>query len=161
MYNEIREQIPNPYYPNELYPIFSSNFSPKSKYYACINTKGFLHIYKFTVGRKKLLLERFRFTKEKKLVIMGDFVLTEKDGDVYTKYMRLLEENQRYVIEKHYRYTNEVKKFIAITKSEARRIFYNFFHGAKTDMYDYSREKCFNLGHASFTDFYIVVIREN
>ena len=89
MYDEIREQIPNPYYPNELYPI-SSSFSPKSRYYACVNNKGFLHIYKFTIKGKILILERFRFTKQKELVFMGEYVLTEKDGDIYNKYMRLL-----------------------------------------------------------------------
>lgn len=90
MYDEIREQIPNPYYPNELYPIFCSSFSPKSRYYACVNSKGFLHIYKFTVKGEILILERFRFTKQKKLIFMGEYSLASKDGDIYNKYMRLL-----------------------------------------------------------------------
>lgn len=86
MYDEIREQIPNPYYPNELYPVFCESFSPKAKYFASINNKRFLHIYKITVKGKILILERFRFTKEKKLVFMNEYVLTEKDVDVYEKY---------------------------------------------------------------------------
>lgn len=92
MYDEIREQIPNPYYPNELYRISSSCFAPNSeaKYFACINNKGYLHMYKFTVKGKTLLLERFRFTKQKKLVFIGEYPLAPKDGDFYSKYMRLL-----------------------------------------------------------------------
>jgi len=90
MYDELRGQIPNPYYPNELYPISYSQFSQGSRYYACVNNKGFLHIYKFTIKGKILILERFRFTKQKELVFMGEYVLTEKDGDIYNKYMRLL-----------------------------------------------------------------------
>ena len=94
LYEEIREQIPNQYYPNELYHIFSSDFSPKSKYFACVNNRGFLHIYKFTVIKRVIFLERFRFTKQKKLVIMGEYLLAERDGDIYNKYMRLLEKGE-------------------------------------------------------------------
>ena len=90
LYNEIRSQIPNPYYPNELYRISYSQFSQESRYYACVNTRGFLHIYKFTIKGKILLLERFRFTKEKELIFLCEYVLTEKDGDIYNKYMLLL-----------------------------------------------------------------------
>lgn len=66
-----------------------------------------------------------------------------------------------YTIEKHYRLTDEVRKFKAMTKAEAERIFFSFTHSAKTDMYNYPIEQCFSLGHASFTNFDIVVIRED
>lgn len=92
LYNEIREQIPNPYYPNELYHISSSCFAPesKSKYYACINNKGYLHIYKIAMKGNKILLERFRFTKKKELLYIGEYIIVEKDGELYDKYLKLL-----------------------------------------------------------------------
>lgn len=92
MYDEIMEQIPKEYYPNKLYSISSSCFAPKSeaKYFACINNRGYLHIYKFTVIKRVIFLERFRFTKQKKPVFIGDYLLAPKDGDIYNKYKALL-----------------------------------------------------------------------
>ena len=89
MYDEIRGQIPNPYYPNELYAVSCSMFSPIAKYYATVNNRGFLHIYKLTTIKNTILLERFRFTKQKKLVFMNEYLLAPKDGEIYNKYKRL------------------------------------------------------------------------
>ena len=87
MYEELRKQIPNPYYCNELYRIYYDKFSSSAKYYGAVNNKGFFHIYKITKGNNKLLLERFRFNKQHKLIFGEEYILTEKDEEVYKKYL--------------------------------------------------------------------------
>ena len=84
LYKEIEEQIPN-----ELYRVYSSDFSSFSSYFAAKNNKGFVHIYKITLKGATIKLERFRFTKQKELVFMNEYILTEKDEEVYKKYLDL------------------------------------------------------------------------
>ena len=87
LYNEIVKQIPNPYYPNELYRVYSDKFSSLSLYFATKNNRGFLHIYKLSMHTNWIQLERFRFTKQKELKYMNEYFITKKDEELYKKYL--------------------------------------------------------------------------
>lgn len=40
LYREIEEQLPNPYYPNCLYPVYSDDFPSSFSFFAAKNNRG-------------------------------------------------------------------------------------------------------------------------
>lgn len=90
LYREIEEQLPNPYYPNCLYPVYSDNFPSSFSFFAAKNNRGQMRIFKIEQKQNKIGIQRFRFDKKKQLHNDGDFILSTKDDD-YNYFKKLLD----------------------------------------------------------------------